>query len=832
LIIRILNNKITIITKIKSQYIEKYFAVTNYFISFTKELITIKKQMSTPKYLTLTFGVFFTLSVSAQELKLSGTVLNRQKIHLEYVNVILMENDSILVAKTATNSQGAFNLKANKGNYLLVIEQFGKRLLNKDITLKGDMSLGELTIEDGVMLEGITISNRKKLVEQKVDRMVFNVQNSIASQGMSGLDALRNTPLVRVQNDNIAIVGKGNVTVMINDRMINLSGTELSNYLQSLRSDDIARIEVITTPPSKYEAQGNSGIINIILKRNPNLGWSGNVSGTYQRNSYNGFRTGATVNYQSNKISTSLKLRQYDYSYKVVGTRNLLGSNNSIYTAESRKDQAKAVGLNYSFDYKINNKQNVGFIYDFNSQKYTMDSYGSSRYEKLNMTDSTLTTFQKQIWKTPAHTLNAYYDIKLDTLGKKISFTGNLLSNIPDKGNDFNTLNNDSAKESIVRNNSKMNYSIYSGQIDLTLPFKWSTIETGVKYTLFDNNSNVGYYDRIGSNYIINPNNSNIFDYKEYNYAAYFSIQKDFNKKWSAKVGLRYEYTSLQGQTPGAVISNLKNEYGKLFPTAYVSYKANDSHSFSINYSRRIDRPDFQSLNPFRWYTNPYIYYTGTPTLQPSFNDNVEFSYAFKDKLTLGIYNQHSRNNTSSIARFIDGINSNTVENGYNQNRLGLNIGYYDKFLKIWESSISVNASYTQTSPTIAELERLKLYSLYYAVNNTVELNKDKTYFLLVNFSHSLPFTYANIKVEDQIDFSTGIRASFLDKKLNMSAIVSDLFKTLKNNGYSYNGGYRSEFKQYNDYRRFTFSVTYAFGNNKVKGADKSIPFEEQYRAN
>lgn len=143
-------------------------------------------------------------------------------------------------------------------------------------------------------------------------------------------------------------------------------------------------------------------------------------------------------------------------------------------------------------------------------------------------------------------------------------------------------------------------------------------------------------------------------------------MKKDFNEKWSAKAGLRYEYTSLEGKSPSnGATNNVKDDYGKVFPTAYVSFKPNDNHTFSLNYSKRINRPDFQSLNPFRWYTNSYMYYTGTPTLTPSFNDNVELSYSHKGKLTAAIYNQSSSDNISNIARLENGIYSNTVENSY-----------------------------------------------------------------------------------------------------------------------------------------------------------------------
>lgn len=774
----------------------------------------------------------FGSSLFAQELTIKGKVVNQQKQPLEYVSVNLLQNDTIMKQVSITDSKGVFLLKASSGAYLLKLSFMAKNLHSQKLELATDLDLGEITVEETKVLEGVTITAKKKLIEQKVDRMVFNVANSVASQGMSGLDAVRNTPMVRVQNESVSIVGKGGVAIMVNDRMLNLSGSELTNYLQSLRSDDIARIEVITTPPSKYEAQGNSGIISIILKKNPNLGWSGNVSTTYQKNIYQGFRNGATVNYQSDKVSTSLKLRQYDYSYKLEGTRNLIGEQNGIYTTETKKNQPKALGLNFSLDYKINEKQNIGFIYDYNNQKYNIDAEGISAYKRLAVTDSVLTTYQTQIWQTPTHTLNAYYDIKLDSLGKKISFVGNYLSNIPDKVNDFNTINGTTNNKDVVRNSSRMNYAIYSGQADVILPYHWANIETGAKYTLFDNESNVGYYDLIGADYIINPNNSNIFNYKEHNYAAYFSIQKDFTKKWSAKAGLRYEYTSLLGESPANINSRVSNSYGKLFPTAYVSFKPNNNHALSLSYSRRINRPDFQSLNPFRWYTNPYIYFTGTPTLRPSYNDNVEFAYTYKNKLTIGLYNQYSTDEVSNIARLENGIYSNVFENSFNQNTTGLRLNYYETFFKRWDMSLSANGTYASTTPTIPEVERLKMYSFSYSIDNTIALNKNKTWFLLLNFWHDLPYLYANIKILEQLSFTPGLKASFFDKKLNASIVLSDAFRTLKSEGYSYNNGYRSEFYNDLDNRRLVLSLSYSFGNTKVKGSIRHIKFDEESRAN
>lgn len=736
---------------------------------------------------------------------------------------------------TLTNASGNYTLKVSKNNdYTLNVFNNGAKVYTHSLTVKGDINK-DVIINEEVKekeIQGVVLTSRKKIIEQKVDRMVFNLENSIASQGMSGADALRNTPLIRMDDQQgISIVGKSGVSVMINGKMLNLSGSELTNYLQSLRSDDISKIEVITTPPAKYEAQGNSGLINIILKKNTNFGWSGSLNTSYQRNTKDGFRNGVNINYRTNKLNSSLKLRHYDNGYSPVGNRDLISDVNKIFTEEKREDRTYGLGLNYSLDYEINKNSNIGVIYDYGSSRYTMDSRNRSRYFTGLVSDSTLNTHAMHKWKTPTHTLSAYYDLKLDTLGKKLSVVGNLLNNQPNKTNDFVTTNLLNLNESIVRNESLLKYNVFSGQADLSLPYDWGTVETGGKYTFLKNKSNVGYYEYLSGRYVINPENSNVFDYEEQNYALYASLEKKFGKKWTAKAGLRYEYTTLEGTNDDGQ-NNIKNNYGKFFPSLYLSYNPNANHSLSVKYSRRITRPDFQSLNPFRWYTNPYIYYTGNSSLQPSFNDNVEVSYTFKNKLTISAYNQYTQNGYSSIARLLNGVYSNRVENSYDQNKIGLNLTYYDTFFKVWEFSASMNASNGRTSPLIPELQEISVNSFLYSFYNTIAVNKSKTVFVMLNFWHSLPFTFGSTYVKDQLEFSPGIKASLFNKQLQLSAVLSDAFRTVKNNGYTEYSGYRENFNQYNDYRRFTFSLTYIFGNSKVKGASKSIRFDEKSRAN
>lgn len=208
------------------------------------------------------------------------------------------------------------------------------------------------------------------------------------------------------------------------------------------------------------------------------------------------------------------------------------------------------------------------------------------------------------------------------------------------------------------------------------------------------------------------------------------------------------------------------------------------------------------------------------------------FGSTLKNKLTVSVYNQYTKNGYINIAKFSDGVYSNVVENSYDQNKLGLNISYYQTFFKIWEFTSGLNISKSRIKPLIQELKKASINSLMYYFYNTVAVNKSKTIHLVLNFWHSFPYTYGTTYIKKQLDFSPGIKASLFDKQLQISAVFSDAFKTVKNNGYTEYSGYVENFNQYNDYRRITLSLTYAFGNKKVKGTSKKIQFEDKGRAN
>lgn len=747
-----------------------------------------------------------------------------------YIEVIAVKDQKKHTSISDENGNYSLKLLEN-GNYTIRLIQDGIEISHKDIAINGEVKQ-DFFIEkkNEKQIEGVTLTARKKLIERKADRLVFNVSNSVASQGMDAVDALATTPLVKVDdNTGVSIVGKSGVAVMINDRILNLSDAELVTYLKSLRSENIEKIEVITAPPAKYEAQGNSGLINIVLKKNQNLGWSGSLTSSLQQQTYTGNSNSVTVNYQNEKLRSSLKLRQnknekHSYeNYWIEGEDGLKSNDN-------RRDFGDGLGANLSLDYQLSKKSNVGFIYDFGFGHSNMDIRNTSNYFQNGIYTNTLLTDAQHRATGRQHTASAYYDLKFGKQDNKLNITGNYFSNTPETIIDFTTTES-SGDRFVVKSPSMVDYKIYSGQADLTLPYQFAKTEAGVKFTNFDNNSSIFYQNLTNGQYITDPLKSNEFEYNEKNYAAYISFEKSFNEKWSAKAGLRYEYSVVNGNslTSG---QQTENSYGKFFPTAYISYKSNENHTFNLNYSKRINRPGFRAINPYRWYININSYFTGNPFLKPSINHNFELSYVYKGKLSASAYFQRTVEAFSQFATLKGENRVSTFENYYNQNSMGVSLNYSDTFFKKWEANYSANYSYMNTDVFATDALARKGNSYDFDFQNNISLNQSKTIQLILNYWFRLPSNSGNSYMKFAGNLTSGVKLNLMEKSLQLNIFVSDILKQGKSLGEIYYTTGTHSYNNYYDARRLTLSATYTFGNKKVKGMDRNVRFDEKNRAN
>lgn len=680
-------------------------------------------------------------------------------------------------------------------------------------------------------IKGVIINAPKKLITKKVDRLVYNVEKSIASQGSDAIDALANTPLVKVDENfnTISIAGKGEVSVMVNDRMLNLSGNDLMNYLKSVRSNNISKIEVITTPPAKYEAQGNSGLINIILKKNPNMGWNGSIGSTLIQRTYTGVSDDATLNFQNEKINATLNLSYYNSMKRSVENYSIIGNTESNFQHTVRKDMGKTLSPNLSFNYKLSKKSDIGFIYNFGNWDGGMDIMNNSDYYNQNSLYQTLFTNTTHREKNPSHTLNTYYELRLDSLGKKLSLGVNYYTTKNTTNVDFSTISlPTNSPVQTVKTFSQIQPIIFSSQADLSLPFKCVNVETGVKFSSFSNTADLKYFNLVNNDYILQNNRSNIFNYNEKNYAIYFSLNKDFNEKWSAKAGLRFEDAFIDAHSPQNS-DDIKYDYGKFFPSMYITYKPNSHNTLSFNYSKRIDRPSMWSLNPFKWYSNPYSYSSGNPLLKPSYNHNFELGYVYKNSLSFTLYFQRLLNGYGQYS-YLDGLQAiSSYENYYNQNSLGLSINYAKNFFKWWEANMSLNGYTTNSSVFHIDAIAQRGQGFNYSIYNTFTLDKAKTLYFLLNFSQSLPSRSNNSYIYTFTDLNSGLKLSLMEKKLQINLVISNILAQ-KYSGDLFFKDNTQHFNNYWDGRNLKLSVFYTFGNEKVSGASKQIDFDEKNR--
>ncbi|KFF13437.1 hypothetical protein IW15_06475 [Chryseobacterium soli] len=775
------------------------------------------------------FSIVLLLPILAFSQRITGKIA-REGRAASYIEIMAVKDKT--KHTTISDEKGKYTLSLSEnGNYSIRLIQDGTELLNTTITVTGDAER-DFYIEkkEEKLIEGIALTARKKLIERKSDRLIYNISNSIASQGIDGVEALGNTPMIRVdENTGVSMVGKSGIAVMINERMLNLSGSELINYLKSIRSENIERIEVITSPPAKYEAQGNSGLINIVLKKNQNLGWNGSLTTSLLQTTYAGFSNSASVNYQNEKLRSSLKLRQYDSqkhsyeNYKIIGPDGLASS-------DDRRDFWNGAGVNFTLDYQLSKKSIIGIVFDYGFGHSGMDITNTSDYFQHGNYTNTLSTYAEHRTENKQNTISAYYDITFGKLSNKLSITGNYFSNSPQSNIDFTT-EDTSGNSYVVKTPSELDYKIYSAQADLTLPYTFAKTEAGIKFTNFDNNSDIKYQNLTGGSYITDPQRSNLFEYNEKNYAAYISLEKQFNDKWSVKAGLRYEYSTVNGNSVSSGQST-ENSYGKFFPTAYLTYKSNENNTFGINYSKRINRPGFRAINPFRWYTNINSYYSGNPALSPSINHNFEISYIYKGKFSASAYFQRELNAFGQLVRLEDENKVSNFYNFFNKNSTGISLSYSDTLFKFWETNYSVDFSYMKTQVFATDAVSRKGNSTVFNIQNNFSLHKDKTVQLFINYWFRLPSSLGNTYSYYVGNFTSGVKLNMMNKDLQMNIYVSDIFKQAKSNGEIYYQDSTHFFDNYYDSRALTVSLTYNFGNKKIKGADRNVKFDEKNRAN
>lgn len=775
-----------------------------------------------------------TLLISQNNIK--GKITDQSQ-PIAWANVALTNLNGNIVTGGITDDDGTFKLKAESGIYKLIISFIGYTNFEKEINLKDHLDLGTIILEADNTLDEIVITHQKKLIEQKPDRIVFNVENSVTAIGGDALDAMRIAPGLRVQNNNITLLGRGASRVMVNGRLLQLSSEDLINYLNTISANDIKKIEVITTPPAKYEAAGNGGLINIILKKGQLNSWKNTISIIDNINTYNFSTLRNSLLYNKNKLSLSFNINGTKGSSRNTENFQVYYPNSSWDININSKDEQDNLSVQLLLDYDISKKTTFGIQYLGSTKTPNLtDKSVSNIFNQSNTLDSLLINNGNNDVKINSHLINIHTNTKLDSLGKSISFDVDYFSFDSNQNRDFITnsfLPNNhflgiNAAANTFSNQTIENFSI---KTDLEHPTKFINLSYGAKISTIKNSSDIQHFNTITGVPLLDSNISNTFKYEENNQAIYVSGLKKIHEKWNMQLGLRLENTKTIGFSVQLDETNTNN-YTKLFPSFYTSYKKDENNSFSLSYGKRIQRPRFRDLNPFRVVISSNTYSIGNPFLRPSFVDNFEFKHTYKNKYTTNVF-FNIRNDGSSVVFTSDIDNSTQIvtrSNYFKQFSYGIGHSFIVNTMSWWQSQNNVNLIGSKTEFT---------KNIGAKPQNGIMLNTNSSNKFTINESTKLQIdAYYNssskeglFSVGETYGLDLGINKQFLNNNLQVALLIKDIFNTSSlNNLKSTVNNVKQVYGQNDNNRYIRLSASYSFGNKKIKANRRNFGNEEEIR--
>ena len=782
----------------------------------------------------LLITLFFSSIIVSQTI--SGKVTDKTDI-IPFANVIVKNTTDNIITGTTSDDQGLFEVKVNQGTYTIEISYLGYKTWRKEVQLDENLNLGTILLEENEQaLDEIIVKTEKRVLERKIDRLVFNVEKSIAAFGGNGLDILKITPGVQVQNGTLAILGKGATQIMINGRLSPLAGDELVSFLSGFSASDIQKIEVITNPPAKYEASGNGGLINIILKKGIQDSWKNSTTISYNQNRYNFTTLSNNFFYNEDKISFSGSINTTEGDFE--NSEGLLieyPTNNWEIDVNSRSARDQFSGR-FLIDYAVSEKTTFGIQYLGNATAPSIiGKTTSSIFDTKNDLEKTLINQGDNIVDTKNHTLNFHLVTQLDSLGKNISFDADYFTFDSENSRDFFTEEFNSSGNSEGINSAALNIANqaienFSAKIDVEFPLEKVNLSYGVKASFTNTKSDVLYFDTLSGSQVIDPNRSNAFDYQEDVLSGYISGNTQVSKKLEMQFGLRLEDTKTKGLN-AEMNEETINNYTKLFPSLYFSYAKNDDNNFGFSYGRRINRPNFRNLNPFRFYINDRSYSVGNPFLQPSFSDNIEFSHLYKKNLNTSVFLNITTNGSGPVFTS-DSKNQTqiiTKENYFKQYNYGLTESFSFRKSRWFKSQNSINilGYYTKFIQDFGSAPKNGM-QLYLTSNNTFSLSENTK--LQVNYWYSSQHNRGLFSLGEMFDLSLGLQHDFKNN-IKISLLFSDVFKTSGLNNYNSRvNGIEQVYRQNESTRNFRVSLSYNFGNKKITVKDRGFGNDDERR--
>jgi iron complex outermembrane receptor protein len=779
------------------------------------------------------------LFAAAGNAQVSGVVKDDKAAAISGATISLLRaKDSGMVKLAISKENGVYSFAGIKDGKYLVKASFVsyKPALSAPFEVSGgtaaipDISLSKVANS----LKNVTVTSQKPMVEMKADKMIVNVEGTINSVGSDALELLRKSPGVLVdKDDNLSLAGKTGVQVYIDGKPSPLGGQDLANYLKTLNSAQIEAIEIITNPSAKYEAAGNAGIINIRLKKNKTIGTNGSVNAGWNIGTYAKYNAGINLNYRNKKVNLF-----GNYSYN----RGISENNISIYrtVADSLFDQRSTIFMeNESHNFKagadffINKKNTIGVMINGNLSDPSMNNKAATpiSYMPTNTVSRILVANNTNLQKRNNVNFNANYNYTAN--GKSLIVnadhgTYDINSN-QFQPNDYYDATGKTLLNSVVyRMIAPTTININSAKVDWEQPFKKGTLGIGGKIAFVKTDNDFQRYNVYGNNEQLDKDRSNRFIYKENINAGYVNYNRAF-KGFSVQAGVRVENTvsngTSEGQKPNGTTyqpysESFRRSYTNLFPSAAITFNKKPTNMYSISYSRRIDRPNYQDLNPFEFKLDEYTFQKGNINLRPQYTNSIGITNTYKYKLTSTLNYSHVKDLFTQVfdtaeksKAFISKRNLAT------QDIVSLNISYPYRY-KAYSMFANVNGFYTKYNANFGTGRTINVNAggLSAYVQNSVKLSKTITAELTAFYN--APTVYqGTLKAHALWSVDGGLQKQVLKGKGTLKTSVSDIFRTLKFSGVSDFAGQRTDIHAHWESRQFKMNFVYRFGSNQVKAA-------------
>lgn len=797
------------------------------------------KFYSPPLFLLLFLYSFSGFSQHSVE----GKVVDSNRKPVAFANLILFNaQDSTTVYKGAVSSEaGDFTFTGIEENdYLLKASFVGFRDKFKIINVSKNEDLGAIILEeDTATLNEVSINYKNPSVKREIDRLVFSVENTSLSSG-SSWDILKKTPGVILSGGSLSVKNQG-VQVYINDRKVHLTASELQTLLENYSAENIKSIEVITTPPARYDAEGGA-ILNIITTKSIAPGYKGNINAAWTQAIFPKYQVGTSHYYKTEKLNlfgnyTYSPRKEFKEDESYINFQDNSGNTISRWDSDfERTTRSKGHNANLMLDYNFDDRNVLNFTTGLSySPDKTFDNHTFTRITSPEGGDRNIITDSDVNDDLKNAAFDLEYRHSFEEPGAEFSAKAHYTKFDQERGQVVATTfeyDKDIDQNEFITV-ARQDIDIFTGQLDYVRPLGSINFETGLKTSMIDSKSRI-------DNYMDFPGEGegtmqwDNFLYDEKIYAGYFSLAKDWTK-WSAKAGLRGEYTDRKGDSRSMEQVDERN-YFELFPTFYLQHNFNDNHSLTFDYSRRIQRPRYESLNPFRYYLTEFDYNAGNPKLEAAIINSYSLSYALKNEYFIDLFYTDSGNTPETLsfqdneARVLRRISVNLQES----TSYGIQFSHGRSLFNWWYTYLYANAFNEKRTFLAIESGNvpatIDINGFFGSFYNNFIISKDGTLTGEMSLTHVSKYLSGSYIMEPYTTLSIGFRKTLWNNRAELSVNFEDILDETNTWMRSQYLNQDNGFFAQPESRYVRLGFKYNFGNFRLSDNQRAIQAAERDR--